>query len=319
MLENDTGDTGFDLGASMDAVASEMKLNTGRDEPDNEVDLDEGGAEDITQTANKAATDTTQTQVRSAPKSWSKEHHERWGKLDGDTQGYIELREKQFLDGLEQYKGDAGYAKQMREVITPYKELLQSQGVDEAQAISYLLNVHQALSTGTPEQRAQLFAQLGQDLGIGQQQQDPNDPMLDLRKKVESLESDRQAQQQRFQQERRQKADLEISTFAADPAHAYFNDVAPDMVQLVKAGMSLKDAYETAVYRNPVTRQKEIDRLQTEAAAKSTEKAKTEAEAAKRATSTNVRGARTQAAPTEPKGSMEDTMHDTLKRIRARS
>jgi predicted nucleic acid-binding Zn-ribbon protein len=317
MLDEDTSDTGFDLGASLEAVASEMKLNTGRDEPVNDVDLD-SDTDTETQVVNKA--DPTQPTVRAAPKSWAKEHHERWGKLDGDTQGYIELREKQFLDGLEQYKGDAGYAKQMREVTAPFAELLQSQGVEETQAVNYLLSAHRALTTGSPEQRAEMYAQLGRDLGIGQpQQQDPNDPLIDLRKKVESLESDRQATQQRFQQERRQKADLETSTFAADPANAYFNDVAPDMVQLVKSGMSLKDAYETAVYRNPVTRQKEIDRLQTEAAAKSTEKAKTEAEAAKRATSTNVRGARTQAAPTEPKGSMEDTMHDTLKRIRARS
>jgi hypothetical protein len=321
MLENDTGDTGFDLGASLEAVASEMKLNIGNDR-DDDVDLGEGdpddSGQDATQVVNKAD---TQTQVRSAPKSWAKEHHERWGKLDPDTQGYIELREKQFLDGLEQYKGDAGYAKQLREVITPYSELLQSQGVNETQAINYLLNVHQHLSTGTPEQRAQIYQQLGRDLGIGAQtgQEQQNDPLIDLRKKVESLESDRQAQQQRFQQERRQKADLETSTFAADPANAYFNDVAPDMVQLVKSGMSLKDAYETAVYRNPVTRQKEIDRLQTEAQAKASEKAKTEAEAARRASGSNIRGARTQTAPTEPKGSMEDTMHETLKKIRARS
>lgn len=328
MLENEPGDTGFDLGASMDAIASEMM---GKDDEPNTTDDTGGdstndagvrqGADPGTQ---KPALGDAQTngQVRAAPKSWSKDQHERWGKIDKDTQDYIELREKQFLDGLEQYKGDAGYAKQFREVITPYSNFLQSQGVNETQAVQYLLNAHYQLTTGSPEQRAKIYQQLGKDLGLGESTNgvtDENNPILDLKKKIESLESNEQARQRASQQERRQKADLETSTFASDPANAHFTDVANDMVPLVKAGYSLKDAYETAVYRNPITRQKELTRLQTEADAKNADKAKTDAENAKRAASTNIRGARTQTAPTDPKGSMEDTMHETLKKIRARS
>lgn len=326
MVENDPGDTGFDLGASMDAIASEMGKD---DEPSTDDGgsndaLDAGVSEGADTGAQKPTTGDTEIlgQVRAAPKSWAKEQHERWGKIDKDTQDYIELREKQFLDGLEQYKGDAGYAKQFREVITPYSNFLQSQGVNETQAVQYLLNAHYQLTTGSPEQRAKIYQQLGKDLGLGESTNgspDQNNPLVYLQKKVESLESTEQARQRASQQERRQKADLETSTFASDPANAHFNDVANDMVPLVKAGYSLKDAYETAVYRNPVTRQKELSRLQTEADAKKAEQAKADAENAKRAASTNIRSARTQTAPTEPKGSMEDTMHETLKKIRARS
>lgn len=323
-LENtgDTGDMSFDLGASMDAIAAEMGKGN---ETENTSDADDSGmAGDVTQNDSQKQAGAAENlgQVRAAPKSWAKEQHERWGKLDKDTQDYIELREKQFLDGLEQYKGDAGYAKQLRDVINPYSAHLRSQGINEAQAVQYLLNAHYGLTNGTPEQRGQLYAQLGRDLGLVQSQDgqnNQNDPLEDLRKKVHSLESDRQAQQRQTIQERRQQADLETSTFAADPANVHFNEVAPDMVQLVKAGYSLKDAYETAVYRNPVTRQKELARLQTEEKAKSAEKAKTEAEAARRASNSNIRSAHTQTAPTEPKGSMEDTMRETLKKIHARS
>ena len=332
MLEQDAGDTGFDLGASMDAIASDI-MGKGDDkgsEPDYS-DVDPGDTHGDTELASpapqgdpkaQAGNAPSTPQVRTAPKAWAKEQHEHWGKLDPKVQDYIELREKQMLDGLDQYKTDAQYAKQLRNVINPYGEFLKSQGVSEPEAIQYLLNAHYALTTGSPEQRAQLFEQLGRDLGItqsGNGQNGQNDPVMDLRKKVDTLLSDREAQQRASVQEKRQKADLETSTFAADPTNVHFNEVAQDMVPLVKAGYSLKDAYETAVYRNPVTRQKELDRLSTEAKAKAAEKAKAEADAAKRAAGTNIRAAHTQTAPTEPKGSMEDTMHETLKKIRARS
>src|SRR6266852_4180427 len=66
--------------------------------------------------------------VRPVPKSWAKEQHEHWEKIDPKAQEYIELREKQMLDGIEQYKGYAGFGKQLREVFTPYKAMLDSQG-----------------------------------------------------------------------------------------------------------------------------------------------------------------------------------------------
>ncbi len=44
------------------------------------------------------------------------------------------------LDGIEQYKGDAGFGKTLREVMAPYKPMLAAQGVDEPKAVQYLLN-----------------------------------------------------------------------------------------------------------------------------------------------------------------------------------
>jgi hypothetical protein len=81
----------------------------------------------------------------------------------------------------------------------------------------------------------------------------------------------------------------------------------------------LKDAYERAVYANPVTRQKEIARLQTEADTKLREKSKNEAEAARKAARTNVRSRDTRRTPTEPLGTMDETMKSTLSEIRSRA
>lgn len=54
----------------------------------------------------------------------------------------------------------------------------------------------------------------------------------------------------------------EITAFAADPAHPYFDEVTGDIAVLISAGHSLADAYEKAVWANPTTRQKEIARLE---------------------------------------------------------
>jgi hypothetical protein len=134
--------------------------------------------------------------------------------------------------------------------------------------------------------------------------------------RVESAES---ARRQAAEQAIRTDADREIETFRADASHPYFDEVNQDMVVLINGGHNLKDAYEKAVWANPITRQKELTRIQTESAAQLKEKAKVEANAARQAASTNIRGTDSRKAPTEPLGSMDDTMRDTLKRIKERA
>jgi FtsZ-binding cell division protein ZapB len=302
--ENDTGDTGdigFDLGSSMDAIASGMEGKT------SEVDAAQA-------TAIEAALE--------APKSWPKEMHEHWSKTPRNVQEYWNTREKQMLDGLDQYKGDATYARSLREVLTPYSEHLKSQGISETEAIGYLLNAHFGLTNGSPEERRALYQKLGADLGLVEQQQGQQDSVAtiqQLQREIAELKSYRQSDERARTQQLREKVDAELKSFASDPANVHFNDVAKDMVRLVQAGYGLKEAYETAVWANPAARQKEQARLQTAAEAERKEKARVEAENAKRAAGVNVRSAKSQSAPTEPKGSMEETMRDTLKSIRARA
>lgn len=321
MSEPETGDTGFDLDASVATIAGGLGLNAVEDEPV-AADENETGEAVLDQTPAKVVA-TPEITARPPPKSWAKEKHELWGKLPPDAQEYYETREKQFLDGLEQYKGDAGFAKQLRDVITPYKATIAAQGLNESQAVQYLLNAHYRLSTGSPEERAAAYRQIGEDLGLVQAALDPNatiDPVLkQVQDELREVKSTLTAEQQAKQAQRRAECDAETEKFASDPANVYFSEVAPDMVLFVKEGLSLKEAYDKAVWANPVVRQKEIARIQTEDAAKLKEKSKNEAEAARKAASTNVRGSETRRAPTEPKGTMDDTMRDTLKKIKERA
>lgn len=268
--------------------------------------------------------------VRAPPKSWAKDYHEHWEKLDPKVQEYVELREKQMLDGIEQYKEHFAFGKTMKDVITPYRALIAAQGIDEAKAVATLMNAHYKMSSLPAAERAQYFAMLARNYGVdlGQIQQPTNDEppaVRALREKVERQEQ-KDAERERQQFERvKQTTSAEVKAFAeakdkdGQLLHPYFDEVGDDIVTFINAGLPLNEAYAKAVRANPVTYEKEVARLRTETEAQLREKAKREAEAARKASSTNVRSRDTGRSPTEPLGKMEDTMRATLADIKSRT
>lgn len=277
-----------------------------------------------------AAAPAPEVVARPAPKSWAKETHEIWGKLPPQAQDIFEQREKQMLDGLQQYKEHNDFGRTMREVFTPYKAVLAAQGIDEVKASQALLNAHYRLSTMPAEQKLGYLAQIAQTYGIQipglQQQQQPVDPRFQtLEQQVHKLTSALTEREQRQFDEARTRTTNEVTAFAeakddkGQPAHPYFDEVANDIIAQIQAGASLQDAYDKAVWANPVTRKKEIARLQKESEVNLKEKAKNEALEARRASSSNVRSRDTRKAPTEPLGKMDDTLKETLDAIRSRS
>lgn len=264
---------------------------------------------------------------RAAPASWAKETHELWAKLDSAAQEQIEKRESEMHRGLQQYKEHHELGRALKDVIAPYRPYIEAQGLDEAKAVASLLNVHYRLTQGTPEQRLSTYQQLGAQLGFTQPQQQTQLPP-EIKAIADQVQQLRSALTEREQVQRTQAQDRigkEVSSFAEEKddkgalLHPYFDEVAEDIVKFIGLGEDLKDAYEKAVYANPVTRQKEIARLSTEAQTKLRDKAKTEAEAARRASSANVRGRNTSRSPTEPLGTMEDTLKETLAAAKART
>jgi hypothetical protein len=337
---DEPSDTGFDIGSSMDKVADSLGLRgasgvlptadhseagavpSDADAASDTEDTDTDVSDDDSSSTDPEAASLDSPASRPAPKSWTKDRHEMWAKLPPEAQDYYEFREKQFLDGLEQYKGEASYGKAMKDVLSPYKPILAAQGIDEAQAVQYLMNAHYKLTQGTTEQRMAAYHKLGQDLrltGEAPAASEVAPEIRQLQEKLSGIESSLTARQQAEANAARERAAKEVSDFASDKANPYFDEVADDIVAMIQTGHSLKDAYEKAVWANPVTRQKEIARIQTEAAAKLKVAASKEAEAAKRASSANVRGRETRRAPTEPKGTMDETMRDTLEKIRNRA
>lgn len=330
MSDVETDGGGFDIAAGVDSIAEGLGLGRTEKEPVDVENDDDGQpieAEGETEGEPVEASDETSADetplepvtARPAPKSWQKDYHEVWTKIDPKAQEYIELREKQMLDGIEQYKGDASYGKQLRDTLLPYRPIIEAQGLSEPDAVRYLMNAHYALTQGSAEQRKAAYEQLGRNLGFLESTAQPDlDPTVkQLLERQNRIESELTARQQAELQARQHQVREEVNRFAEE--NPYFEEVADDIAALIKGGYDLKTAYEKAVWANPATRAKELERVQTETAKAQREKAEKEAAIARKATSANVRGRESRKAPTEPKGTMEDTMRDTLRQIRERT
>lgn len=308
----------FDIDAGVDSIASDMGWN---DESDNDDD-DSGIVDEHTEEADDTDEESTEedkpeVETKAPPASWSKEQHENWGKVPKEAQDYIELREKQMLDGIEQYKEANAYAGEIQKIVEPFRDMLDQYGVDEKTAIGNLFSWNKTLQTGTIEQRQQAFIALGNDLGIipkeGQAPIDPNTQALQQR--LDRIERQENQRTQSIQKENYNRVASEVEAFAKEKDD--FDLLGDDIALILKSGVDLPTAYEKARWANPVTRAKAL----AESVAEQTKViAKKNTEAAKQALkskSTNVRNVNTNKTPKEAIGTWGDTMQETLDRIKS--
>ena len=323
MDENADSGSEIDMDAAMDSISSDLFGKEPEEETTEEV-TEATPVEEETEEVKAEPEESTEEKTeesRSPPQSWRKEMHEFWKGLDPAVQTYVEQREQQMHDGLEKDRGDANLGRTMRDVMSPYSEMLKNQGIDEPVMVRNLMNAHYRLSTADEAGKRDLINQIAQSYNISLDGEAPKvDPALKaIQDKVNSLESHLTAAQQATLQEARGRVEKDVEVFASDPAHEFFDEVSEQIVPLINAGYSLEDAYQNAIWLNPVTRQKEIDRTANDAAEKAEKTAKQEAEKARKAKSANVRGRDTVRASTEPTGTIDDTLRETYREIQNRS
>lgn len=319
-------DSGFDIDAGVADIAESMGFGTSEESEDdfNEEEGSENGLQEQKQETTEEVeekTENTEVSVKAPPVSWSKEQHEIWAKLPPEAQEYIELREKQIADGMNGYKEIKGFADEMQRTLEPFRDEIRSHGITEAQAIQNLMGTHRVLTQGPLEARQEAFVKLGQSIGLipneGQPQIDPH--TQELQQRITRMEQQENLRQQQLNQQAQTKIMSDLEAFAADPEHAYFDEVAEDMLPLLKPGMSMADVksvYEKAVWANPVTRAKEQAKLIEDRTKSIAEKQRIEAEKAKKAKGSNVKPANTNRTTSEPTGTWDDTMAETLEKIK---
>tara|TARA_R110000868_G_scaffold147763_1_gene369362 strand:+ start:3051 stop:4043 length:993 start_codon:yes stop_codon:yes gene_type:complete len=321
----------FDMDSAVNEIGAGLGLDSSDDSSDDR-DIADVVADDLGSDTEVAAD--TQTEEQSPvvedsppPKSWAKETHEIWKTLTPDARKQVELREKQVLDGLSQYKEHNDFGKSMRDAFAPYKAMIQAQGVDEVKATQFLLNAHYKLSSGSPQERAAHFAQLAKsyniDLPQGQTEQQQIDPAVkSLQDELGQIRSALTQREQADLSAARNRVSSEVNAFAETAP--YFDEVADDTAAFIQSGNDLKTAYDKAVWANPVTRAKEQARLFKESEAKLREKGSAEAAAAKKASSTNVRTRDTGRSPTGNVGKLfgaehEAEMRETVRKAASRT
>lgn len=302
---------------NVDETTEVVDETTDTEEVADEVEVEEAVDEEVV--------DETIETLREAPKSWAKEQHEVWSKLPSEAQDYIEHREKQMLDGIDEYREFATYGRELNNVITPYSPMFEQAGIDVKTGVQYLLNAQYMLQQGTPEQKEGELRRIAEQYGInlgekatgGEEKLDPR--MEQMQNTINQLQNKIEQGEQTNLTEMRAKNAQEVDDFANDGNHPYFDELTEEIAIQIKAGKSLPDAYDTAIFANPVTKAKEIARIHTENAAKLKEKKQQEVKKAIKATSSNVRAIETTRTPTETKGKLFSSEFDTdmLKKAKA--
>lgn len=260
--------------------------------------------------------------IDTPPPTWRKESHAHWNALPEAVREEIHKREQDMFRGLETYKTAASLGQGLHKVLQPYIPVMQQHNVDPMQQIGNLMQAHYTLAMGTPEQKLQFFAKIAGDYGIDISNGDfrlaahpSSDPQVAaLLEKISSLESRVSGLHEGKVKEVQASIASEIEAFAKDPKHVYFDEVMDSMERLIRNGQAnnLSEAYEQAVWLNPVTRGKEVARQATEKAAADAKAAADHAAKAKRANAANLRSSSSSASA--PGGTAKlDSLDDTLK------
>lgn len=224
--------------------------------------------------------------VAAPPPGWSIPAKAEWDKLSPAVRDAIAKREGEVSNGFKQYEG-----------LKPYVERAQKSGQSLPQVLQRFVGMEDAIRQNpqrgfmavaenlgmTQPQAGQFFAQLAGALGAAPAQtlqngvqpeyappQNGFDPsailpqfqqLLDQRLGPLEQTLNQTMSQTRAVQER--SVETAIERFRSDPAHRYFENVEPTIVQLFEAGIvqrtgdltaDLAKAYEIACWQNPEIR-----------------------------------------------------------------
>lgn len=261
--------------------------------------------------------------IAKPPGSWTPEAATEFAKLPENVRKEIHKREEDFHKGIEQYRGAAQFGTDMAKQFQPYQKMLEATRIAPSDLVHAALQFEYTVRTGTPEQKLQIIHDLAKAYGVNltgeaEDEGEPADPrFVSLIEKVNGFETklaekERQEQEakQREEQAERERIRSDIAAFASDPKNEFYGQVKDDMLQIIKSGQGadLRDAYDKAIWINPVTREKLIAK-QREAERKS---AAERAAAAKKANQTNVVPRATPPGKATGKGTLDEALGSAI-------
>ncbi len=212
---------------------------------------------------------------QAAPASWKGDAKKLWDDLPGNVKSEISRREKQTQQVLQDSASDRKRLESIGSVLSPHADIINANyGGDTGKAISSLLGVERALTSGNQAVKTQIVARIIQNYGIDLTSLDSllagkelppevkqqSDVQQAVNQAVAPLTQYIQQQQQREQQllnQQSQKNNQVISDMANDyNNYPYFNEVREDMADIIDMGLkrgveiSLQEAYDKAVLIN---------------------------------------------------------------------
>ncbi len=289
-----------------------------------------------------AADGQPQRDVNRPPSSWKPAAREKFGALDPAIKAEIHRREQDFQTGQAQLLPDATLGKNIRQVIEPYRMLIEAEGGTPERAVADLFRTAAIFRTGSMQQKYQAVAQIAQQFGLDLRvfsprpngapnpnpQPAPNPQFRDPR--VDQLLHQQQQERAQAAQREQQITESTVERWMneadaeGNPKRPYLNDVINEMAvlvpQLMQADPSLTHsaaldaAYDRAIWAHPETRTLLAQKQQTELDAKRRTDNQARVRDARRAGSVNVPRRGSQPAPGKP-GTMEDTIRETAREL----
>lgn len=335
-----TNEPAFDMEGAVDSIAESLGFaeepEAGKDTPEaepkspaesktGEPESPQGEGTDPTQAPDKAAFSSQE-----APDTWTKEAKEEWAKLSPTVQSEIRKREDDIARFVADTKPKAQIGEGFEKLIQPYQQLFSQYKVNPWNHVSALLNAHTRLLFGSPQEKAHMAFALLKDAGIdpgkltGPNPLDAimpqNQELAMLRARIAELEGGVTSVTSELTAQRTAEREQQVASFAESPDHPHFYEVWQDMEQLLRSKVckTLEDAYEKAVWGNPIVRAKEVARQNTEAQKRAEAARKTQLETSRRAAGVNIRGSSAASGAARANGNWEDTMTETLAEIRSR-
>jgi hypothetical protein len=243
-----------------------------------------------------------------APIHWSKEDRELFAKVPRDAQNFLLKRHKDM-------EGDYGRKSQqiasirknwesINGILEPHRQAFRMNGMDDAGAISFLLNVNAALQRDPAGTLQWLAQRSGVDLTqlASNRQVDP--AIQTLHQQVAQLTARLRGNESSASEAQLQSLTSQIGDWSqakdetGSPKYPYFEELADAMVAQINyhrernGSVTIKDMdqiYEAAVYANPVTRERTLAAKAAADAKKAEAERKKKADEARRA-SFDVRG-----------------------------
>lgn len=272
-------------------------------------------------------TDAGQRESIQPPSSWRANVREQFAALPAEVQEEVLRRESDFHKGIEQYRTDADYGRNLKSVFAPYQQDFASLGVNETQAVSSLLQTERTLRLGTPEQKLAIFQSMASSYGVPVEALVSDDgdvlqtAMLNaqLTSRLNQLEQQLHGFTTAQQSQVQAQVTDSITKFASDPANKWFSDVREDMGRLLEGGIAadLQDAYDKACNMRPDIRAAIAAQQQREADEKRQKEAQQRVIQAKKSASVNVRQSGPKPVASNAPRTIDDTLREVYDRLQA--
>ena len=202
-----------------------------------------------------------------APSQWKPAVREKWNQLPREVQEEVLRRESDSMRLIGSVGQKLKFAETVSKEIEPFSERLERNGATREAFLGDVLNTVKTLAGGSPQERAEVIANIVQSYGVDLRVLDavltqrisapPPDPrVVEAQRRAYAAESLLAKQRQSLEQGTQQEAESTLQQFSADPKNEFFDDVRDMMADLIETGRanSLDEAYTASIWANPETR-----------------------------------------------------------------